>query len=414
MNKSIFTWLLFIVFLLGCGSTRRISMYNLANQYNDLNFIEIETVPLNINDTTTRIFLKFNRNDLIYEKLEGKEKYYANYSINYRLYPSYEKDDLNDSATYFYTDSLFYGIDTAKINEFDIRTKKGKDYVIQVLLSDLNANLSQDHYMNIERSALLGRDDFIICNSSQIPVFSNSIDKHQQVRIKPGDSTINYLYARYYNRDFPVALPPFVSESKTRFEYKADSTFNVPVEKNTTSDLCFSDEGFYFFQADTSGRAGITIYRFYDRFPIVYSTGHLLEPLRYITTSAEFDKLKNSDNPKVVLDRFWLDNAGNPYRAKEMIKKFYNRVKDANIYFTSYLEGWKTDRGLIYIVFGPPNIVYRANNFEEWIYGEEGHSNSIKFQFVKVINPFTDNDFSLIKSPSYKDKWYNAVGHWRR
>ena len=97
-----------------------------------------------------------------------------------------------------------------------------------------------------------------------------------------------------------------------------------------------------------------------------------------------------------------------------MIQKFYGRVVDANVFFTSYHEGWKTDRGLIYLVYGPPKIVYRGDGIEEWLYGEKGNSNSIRFQFLKVVNPFTDNDYSLVKSPSYKEKWYNIVNTWRR
>jgi hypothetical protein len=97
-----------------------------------------------------------------------------------------------------------------------------------------------------------------------------------------------------------------------------------------------------------------------------------------------------------------------------MIKRYYNRVVDANVFFSSYHEGWKTDRGLIYIVFGPPRIVYYSDEAEEWIYGEEGHSNSIKFRFYRIENPFTDNDFILEKSAGYREKWYEAVNMWRR
>ena len=91
-------------------------------------------------------------------------------------------------------------------------------------------------------------------------------------------------------------------------------------------------------------------------------------------------------------------------RARAMIHKYYSRVVDANNYFTSYHEGWKTDRGLIYIVYGPPKIVYRGKDIEEWLYGEKGNNNSIRLQF----------DYSLVKSPSYKEKWYNIVNTWRR
>ena len=39
-------------------------------------------------------------------------------------------------------------------------------------------------------------------------------------------------------------------------------------------------------------------------------------------------------------------------RAKELIKNYYGRLQHANLFFTSYLEGWKTDRGMIFMIFG--------------------------------------------------------------
>jgi hypothetical protein len=97
-----------------------------------------------------------------------------------------------------------------------------------------------------------------------------------------------------------------------------------------------------------------------------------------------------------------------------MIKLYYNRVMDANRFFTSYLEGWKTDRGIIYIIYGPPNVVYKGRNVEGWVYGEDKNMLSINFTFRKLDNPFTDNDYSLTRSPAYKDGWYIAVDNWRR
>ena len=122
-----------------------------------------------------------------------------------------------------------------------------------------------------------------------------------------------------------------------------------------------------------------------------------------------------SKNIKKEIDKFWIKNAGNPDRARVIIRKYYNRVQDANAMFTSYHEGWKTDRGMIYIVYGPPNVVYRSSHHETWIYGEVGNMLSVNFKFLKVKNPFTDNDYSLTdKSPIYKDGWYNAIDTWRR
>ncbi|MCE9540005.1 MAG: GWxTD domain-containing protein, partial [Bacteroidetes bacterium] len=91
-----------------------------------------------------------------------------------------------------------------------------------------------------------------------------------------------------------------------------------------------------------------------------------------------------------------------------------NRVQDANLYFTSYLEGWKTDRGMIYLIYGSPNVTYKTANSETWIYGEENNINSLSYTFSKTNNPFTNNDFTLDRSVVYKQSWYTAVDIWRQ
>ena len=119
-------------------------------------------------------------------------------------------------------------------------------------------------------------------------------------------------------------------------------------------------------------------------------------------------------NFKTAVDSFWLYAGGSHDRARELVRKYYHRVEDANDFFSSYIEGWRTDRGLIYIVYGPPNIVYKSSNSENWVYGAENNFNSLTFSFLKVINPFTDNDYRLERSQFLKKSWFNSVEMWRQ
>jgi GWxTD domain-containing protein len=135
---------------------------------------------------------------------------------------------------------------------------------------------------------------------------------------------------------------------------------------------------------------------------------------RFIMSKKEFDACINAIDKKASIDKFWLDIAGSEERAKELIKKYYGRVQEANKLFLSYQEGWKTDRGMIYIVFGAPNKVTKHKNGEVWTYGEVGNSNSVVYSFLKVINPFTDNDYYLERSETLKNPWYQAVDMWRQ
>ena len=115
-----------------------------------------------------------------------------------------------------------------------------------------------------------------------------------------------------------------------------------------------------------------------------------------------------------MIENFWLTHGGNEERSRLLIKKYYGRVRDANKYFASYTEGWRTDRGMIYTIFGMPNSIYKSPESESWTYGTVNSSLALNFFFIKVNNPFTENDYSLSRSPSYESNWFRAVEIWRQ
>ncbi len=168
--------------------------------------------------------------------------------------------------------------------------------------------------------------------------------------------------------------------------------------------------------ADSNDLIGITLFRFDESYPEVTQAYQMVAPLRYISSNDEFEKLTNSKTPKQDVDNFF--GSQHPAetkrkRARELIRGYYNRIQDANSYFTSYQEGWKTDRGMIYLVYGAPSSIYRTSSGETWTYGEEKNYMSLTFYFLKLENPFTDNDYALQRQATYRNLWYNAVDLWR-
>ena len=173
--------------------------------------------------------------------------------------------------------------------------------------------------------------------------------------------------------------------------------------------------GIYHLQADMNEADGLTLFQFDEGFPEVSSPALAVAPLRYLTTENEFKRLLSYQDYKVAVDSFWLERASQqPQRAKNMIKRYYSRVQLVNNLFTSFREGWKTDRGLVYILYGAPTEVYREDGEEEWVYGERGNPMSIRFFFDEVKNPFTENELELERSPMYKTSWMIAIENWRR
>jgi GWxTD domain-containing protein len=140
----------------------------------------------------------------------------------------------------------------------------------------------------------------------------------------------------------------------------------------------------------------------------------MLEAVRYITSRREYDEMMENPNLRNAIDGFWISRGGNAEKSRLLIRHYYNRVQEANTLFTSFVEGWRTDRGMIYIVFGIPNTVYRNSSTETWIYGTPNSTLALNFLFTRVNNPFSDNDLVLSRSPIYESNWYRAVETWRQ
>jgi GWxTD domain-containing protein len=173
------------------------------------------------------------------------------------------------------------------------------------------------------------------------------------------------------------------------------------------------EKGFYHIVTEKETKNGLTLYSVDPAFPGIKDEEEMIRCIRYITTSEEYKALMNSANKKYAIDEFWKEKGGSNERAKELLKKYYARVKQANKLFTSFQTGWQTDRGMIYVVFGSPTKMYKYPNNEIWIYGMETTANSLRFNFNKIINPFSENDFVLDRNEYFRFPWSQAVTSWK-
>ena len=148
-------------------------------------------------------------------------------------------------------------------------------------------------------------------------------------------------------------------------------------------------------------------------FPFVRKVPYLIETTRYITSRTEYERMTASDDPKGALDGFWLDCGNDQDRGKNLIETYYGRVEEANRYFSGLQEGWRTDRGMVHIVFGVPNKVRRSGRSEWWIYGEEGNANTLTFSFRHAPTSLDPNRYVLDRSIQFRPAWDRMVTSWR-
>ena len=83
----------------------------------------------------------------------------------------------------------------------------------------------------------------------------------------------------------------------------------------------------------------------------------LNEEVPYIITDEErkaFMSLSNDEEREAFIENFWLRRNPNPDSPEnEFREEHYRRIAYANEHFAAGKPGWKTDRGRIYIMWGP-------------------------------------------------------------
>ena len=87
----------------------------------------------------------------------------------------------------------------------------------------------------------------------------------------------------------------------------------------------------------------------------------LNEDVSYIITDEErsaFKQLSNDEERDQFIESFWQRRDPTPDTEENEYKEdHYRRIAYANEHFAAGIPGWKTDRGRIYIVYGPPDEI---------------------------------------------------------
>src|SRR5882724_10359696 len=148
------------------------------------------------------------------------------------------------------------------------------------------------------------------------------------------------------------------------------------------------------------------------------------EEVRWIITAEEraaYMKLATDEERDTFIDQFWLRRDPDPDTPENEYKdEYYRRVAYADAKYASGIPGRNTDRGRIYIKFGPPDSTdshpaggqyQRPTNegggststfpFEVWFYRHlEGIRDGAEIEFV---DPTMSGEYHIARSPDEKD-----------
>lgn len=273
--------------------------------------------------------------------------------------------------------------DNILVIEMEETSGKGveiRDFSIPKILSGKIALYEKEYNAPVLTNYLLTSKTY------SLQSFCQESDSHKAIFYKPNDLP---------------ALPPMIT-SQTHPTLVPDSTFIL--KKNTM--FSFTREGFIKIYSENSDSLWFLVKN--KNYPKISSVEEMIEPLIYITSDTEYQKMYSHPNLKVALDSFWLSIGGNKEYTRKLIRSYYERVEFANASFTTFKEGWKTDKGMIYLLFGSPDEVFKYNTREEWIYNFDPKS-PIVFIFKSSEHSPSYGFTELDRRPEYKGIWLQTV-----
>jgi GWxTD domain-containing protein len=405
--------ILVVIATASCKSHESVSGRNISSLYRaDLeNVLDVQYVLSHKKDGPSELTYRIAPNSLFIAQ-DDSYRDIVSFSIRYRIYQNYSASEPIDSGYVVMKEVDFLPNHTVE-GSIEIIVPSGRNHVVDVFLKDLGSIKSNRQYVDVFNEQNFTRQSIEVRASNGEIVFSDYIKQADSVFIQ-AEQSVNRLFVSFYDRDFPIAAPPFSAVSQRPFKFSPDKQTRLLPNAHGVFKLNVIQPGIYQVNRDSLSNSGGALYYFGANFPNARTVNDLLLPLRYITTSQEYEKISQGDNIKKNIDTYWLGVGGSPERAKDLLQEYYGRVEAANRLFSSYMEGWKTDRGMCYIVFGPPTSVYRSSASESWVYGEEGRYSGLNLTFTRVVNPFSNNDFRLNRNGTLKSPWYRSVEFWRQ
>src|SRR5579863_2671791 len=157
----------------------------------------------------------------------------------------------------------------------------------------------------------------------------------------------------------------------------------------------------------------------------------LEEEVPYIISDEErsaFLQLQTNEEREQFIEAFWQRRDPTPDTVENEFKEeHYRRIAYANDKFSSGIPGWRTDRGRIYIMWGPPDSIETHANgslynrpmsegggqatvyaFDDWTYHYmEGIGENIMIEFV---DPTGTGEYHITNDPGEKDALSKVPG----
>ena len=294
---------------------------------------------------------------------------------------------------------------------FNVKLQAGMKYKLVIDFSNSRYNIHKRLLLDIKNDPGFNDNKYILKSQDDEVLFSNVITSGQKISVQTCTETTGSIDVDYYPMQKYIPIPPYWNvQGKLRTDPVAGASApDMLFEYNIGDVICLTEPGFYALGSMQKNEKFGIVVTDNETFPTISTLAAMKEPISLVATEKEYAMIDSSQNLKKSIDAFWLGLSKNEKAAKEQIRVFYNRVALANTFFSNTVEGWKTDRGMVFIMLGPPTIVNITPTSEEWTYGSEQSGTVFTFDNFSGLK----NDYSLLRSNTYNSVWQQVVTTWR-
>jgi GWxTD domain-containing protein len=307
---------------------------------------------------------------------------------------------------------------------FDIA--KSQSSPTGILLLDLLDNEQSQKHQFVCRLSFAKtkiREDFAIYKEGEeMVLMTGFVEEGEKFIIKNIKQQSISLYITRFKQNYGAAQSPMnLSQPVQNKNLQVDTV----IKARTNETISLQKAGLYLIRQDTTAFYGLGLRVEPKNYPKYVFKEQLVAPLSYIASKQELQMIEKSNDLKQAIDRFWLSLfGGDTEKTREVIKNYYQRIRLSNVKYASFKEGWKTDMGMIYAVFGEPDEIQWEKDSQKWIYrgddaktvmGDRGKNfTKLVFTFLRRPNQFFEDYYVLVRFIEFEPVWLSMVDAIRR
>jgi GWxTD domain-containing protein len=273
----------------------------------------------------------------------------------------------------------------------DQESRKSSQVRKSLLVTDFSRDsLSLSDIMLVNRLSVSGEKKTIVPNiTGSINPRSEGFFLFLELYCTPRLDSVDLLYTIFDSKKNEVlrrSQREAIAGSKTQIFIKVDSA-SIPMGTHFLSVEAVAQDGINgkSYRATTSRTLSV---RSPDLPAAILDIDKAIDQLMYIARESEMQYIRDGGTQEEKRKRFmefWAKrDPDSGTQRNELMEEYYGRILYANQNFSHYMEGWRTDMGMVFIRFGTPENIERhpleidSKPYEIWYYYQQ----SRQFVFV--------------------------------